>query len=231
MINTFEICNRVLKRLSTMNYERTGGNFTERLIFPMKKNQAKGKVDRVSEQELRLLFIEEFLIETHDLFYSIETPTHLKYSFGKSHEDIKIAGELIKGQSALHDLSLFEKNKNGFKRILNIEFKHKNASLKSIVKDVLKLMHEEHNGVFILLLNNATDATLESVFRKLTGSFDTHKKNWRGGKDKVIEIIILSLEIDTRKKKVPFLMHYKISKSDLNTKTIFSSKNKSMLSI
>ncbi len=215
MIDAVEISKKVLARLSVMDYEKKGGNYSEQLIFPNKK-QAKGDIKRISEQELRLLFIEEFKEANKDLFYSIETPTEGKYRFGKSYSRIKVS---TSGQSASLDMCVFEKNSNKYERLLNIEFKHKNATIKKIGKDVLKLIHEKQNGAFIHLLNNTDKGTLcnakkTGVFDKLYKSFTDFKGSWNND-NKCIHLIILSL-----KQKV--LIHRKICKADLvNLKKIF----------
>lgn len=219
MVDAVEICKKVLARLSAMDFEKTGGRSSEQLIFPQKV-QAKGTKlkDRVSEQELRLLFIEEFKKANKDLFYSIETPTVDKFKVGKEYKSIKTDNE---GQSASLDMCVFERNSNKYERLLNIEFKHKNASLKKIGKDVLKLMQEKQNGVFIYLLENTNSGTLrnvsktrEGVFDKLYKSFTDFKADWNN-ENKSIQLIILSL-------KQEILIHRKICKTDLdNLKEIF----------
>ncbi|MEA3505372.1 MAG: hypothetical protein U9R32_09310, partial [Bacteroidota bacterium] len=69
-------------------------------------------------------------------------------------------------------MCVFERNSNKYERILNIEFKHKNASIKKIGKDVLKLMQEKQNGVFIYLLENTNSGTLRNVSKTREGVFD-----------------------------------------------------------
>ena len=217
MIDVSEISRTVLKRLSKMDYEKAGGTSCEQLIFPQKV-QAKGTKlkDRISEQELRLLFIEEFKKANNDFFYSIETPTQNKYKFGKKYKDIKIDEN---GQSASLDMCVFKRTSNNYERILNIEFKHKNTGIKNIAKDILKLCSEEQDGAFIHLLDNTNRGTLCNkdkigVFNKLYKSFNDFKGNWKNDK-KYIHLIILSL-------KQEILIHRKITKADLgNLKEIF----------
>jgi len=211
MVDVIKISKKVLARLSVMGYELKGKNYDEQLIFPQK--------DRISEQELRLLFIEEFKKENKALFYSIETPTKYKYSFGKKYEDIKVYPE---GQSASLDMCVFKRTPKNYERILNIEFKHKNASTKKIGKDVLKLIHEKQNGVFIYLLENTNIGTFindsknrEGVFDKLYKSFTDFKDNWEN-EDKTIHLVILSLEQKKNKLPNPVLIHRKINKSNLD---------------
>ena len=146
MIDIIQISKKVLVRLTSIGYEKDCLISSGQLIFPSKSDDK-----RISEQELRQLFIEEFKNEYEKLYFSIETPTLYKYSFTNDSNEIKVSE---KGQSALLDLCIFEKGIDSYKRILNIEFKHKNATEANISKDVLKLMHEEQNGTFILLLKN-----------------------------------------------------------------------------
>lgn len=217
MESVVEICREVLKRLSNMDYERKGGSSKERLIFPM-KIQADGtkEKDRISEQELRQLFIEEFKVKYKDLYYSIETPTKNKYSFSNEKNEKKVGDIDNKGQSALVDMCVFDKEKKSYKRTFNIEFKNKNATHDNISKDILKLMHEEENGAFVLLLKNTDDGTLKSVFKKFSSSFDTHliKESWSKN-ESFIEIIILSLEEKRNNNGTPFIMYRNINQTSL----------------
>ena len=213
-IDIVEISKNILERLITIGYEKNSLVSSGQLIFPTKSNDK-----RISEQELRQLFIEEFKMLHNEfdrvLYYSIETPTTGKYSFTNDSKKLKVGDNLNTGQSALIDLCVFKHEKENYKRILNIEFKHKNATHNNISKDILKLMHEEQNGAFILLLKNTDNGTLKSVFKKLSNSFVEHKANWK--LDKNIQLVILSLEEKREESEVgtPFLMYRKIIKSDL----------------
>jgi len=188
-----------------MGYEKKISETEEQLIFP-NKNQAKGDIKRISEQELRQIFIDEFKKESlnylNKSFYSIETPTQKKYKFGKTYEEIKACEGVYeeKGKSALLDMCIFQERKYSqeYKRILNIEFKHKNAGLKNIGKDILKLVHEEQNGVFILLLESFNSETFcnkseTGVIDKLNKSLIRFKDEWRGDNNKEVQIIIIPL--------------------------------------
>lgn len=217
MIKVVNICNVVRSRLSEMDYEKEYDNSPEQLIYP-NKNQKKGNIERISEQELRLVFIEEFKKEFPNLFYSIETPTQKKYKFGKTYAEI--LNNTNKGKrSAALDMCIFETSKTEYKRILNIEFKHKNTSIKNIAKDILKLICEEQNGAFIHLLNNTNSGTFcnrseKGIFNNLYKSFSNFNTYWKNN-DKIIQIVIFSLEQKT-------LIHRVINKTELNTlKEIF----------
>ncbi|WP_147676287.1 hypothetical protein [Algibacter pacificus] len=188
-IDIVNICESVLSSLATMGYESNKVESVGQLIFPVKN----GGQDRISEQELRQLFIEEFKDKHEDLCYSIETPTIGKFKFGEKFEDISSG----KGRSASLDMCIYKRDKNTIIRDLNIEFKFNNVSLYKIGKDILKLMKEEQNGVFILLLNNTDRGTLcnighTGVLDKLSQSFNRFKDNWQGNKS--IQLVIISLQ-------------------------------------
>lgn len=211
MIDVVEISREVLGRLTTIGYEKNGIVSSGQLIFPSKSDDK-----RISEQELRQLFIEEFKDKYKTLYFSIETPTVCKYSFTNELNEIKVSEN---GQSALLDMCILNKkdNKSNYYRLLNIEFKHKNATEANISKDILKLMHEEENGAFILLLKNTDAGTLPCVFKKFSNSFETHKKQWKGEKDKFIQLVIISLEEETNKNKTAFFTYKNIFENDLET--------------
>ena len=149
MIKVLDICKKVLSRLHAMDYEINGGNSSEQLIFPNKR-QAQGNIKRISEQELRTLFIEVFKDINSKLFYSIETPTENRYIFGPSFKEIACDKN---GRSALIDMCVFQREGKNYKRLLNIEFKYKNTVTENIAKDILKLICEEQDGAFILKRN------------------------------------------------------------------------------
>lgn len=210
MIDVLSICKKVLVRLSSMDYEMESKNPSEQLIFP-NKVQASGNIKRISEQELRLLFIEEFKKAHPKYPYSIETPTVYKYMFGNSYGDIKVNEN---GQSASLDMCVFNRGLDGYQRALNIEFKHKNTAIKNIGKDVLKLINEKENGVFIHLLDNTNANTFcnkneTGVFNKLYKAMSHFKKHWNGAENKSLQFIIISLIEGT-------LIHRSIKKGDFN---------------
>jgi hypothetical protein len=220
-----QISKDVLTRLFNMNYERKGGSSDERLIFPNKfpsKIKSKDisveellKYTRVSEQELRFLFVEQFIKDTSkDFFYSVETPTEKKYRFGKTYEEIRTDET---GRSASIDMSVFKRDSNNkYNRILNIEFKNENVPSFNIGKDILKLIHEKQNGALIHLLKNTDSGTLcsssdnsKGVFDKYYESFSNSKfqEKWQDGDEKYVHLIIISLEDKT-------LIHRKIKKGE-----------------
>ena len=121
------------------------------IIFPQYRN----KTDRISEQELRSIFIEQFNIskevKNHNLFYSIETPTENFYKFHdkpnlleviKRKEEERPNGDKYLGKSANIDLVVLQKNDKKVKRVALIEFKAKNPDIDEYQKDICKLINE-----------------------------------------------------------------------------------------
>ena len=224
--DVISVCKEVLSRLSKMGYEKDNVESVGQLIFPVKN----GGDLRISEQELRQLFIDVYK-EAHPYsFYSIETPTQAQFKFGKVFTDIS-ADE---GRSASLDMCIYKKNEdNSFERELNIEFKFGNVSLFKIGKDILKLMREKQNGAFIILLKNTDSGSLcnkggTGVLDKLNQSFtrfyDTENNSkWNENDEKHIQLIILSLEEKTNTKGPAVLIHRTlVMKSIKDLKTFFS---------
>ncbi len=199
-IDIVKICRKVLDALIITGSENSIIDPVGHLIFPAKNDDI-----RISEQELRQVFIDKFKDLHENLYYSIETPTKGKYNLGKNYDEINVCNEInnIIGQSALIDMSVFKRNDENklYKRIINIEFKHQNAPIKDIGKDVLKLMYEDQKGAFIFLLDNTNKGSLNNpsetrkgVMDKLNQSFINfrNKEYWKG--DKNILIVIMSLK-------------------------------------
>ncbi|MEN2412928.1 hypothetical protein [Flavobacterium mesophilum] len=216
MIDIPELSKKALSRLVQMDNVINGGYSNEQLIFPLKiQDGGKKEIVRISEQELRFLFIEEFKIKYPNLYYSIETPTTWKFSFGKTVETCIVDDN---GQSASHDMCVFEKNvTNHYVRKMNIEFKYRNSGIEKSGKDILKLIAEEQDGAFIHLLKNTNSKTLSSVFTKLLKSFLGYQALWTN-ENKTIQVVILSLE----QKK---LIHCELRKSDLHKLAIYFSSS------
>lgn len=216
MIDIIKINKRVLVRLAKLGTEKEGKSSNEQLIFPSKFQADRLKeVIRYSEQELRFLFVEEFKKEYPDLYYSVETPTSGKFKLSKKYETINTEDE---GQSASHDMCVFENISGQYKRILNVEFKYKNSGIMNSGKDILKLIREEQNGTFIHLLRNTNKKTLINVFEKLLKCFTDFTPIWVN-ENKFVEIVIMSLEQQK-------IIACKLRKQDLiNLKTFFALSN------
>lgn len=144
-----------------------------RLIFPELADHRKNDV-RVSEQELRFAFVEEFNDYCDkkglNLFYSIETPTRNRYNF--TGVDPVIEVEDGKGESASIDLVIHD---DTTKRVALIEFKALNADKQAHDKDFFELNHEEDKTVcryFIELLKTSDSGTIDNLLDKVKGKGD-----------------------------------------------------------
>lgn len=142
-----------------------------RLIFPRYSNKYRGGVRRISEQELRFLFIEQFTQYCQnpntqwDAYYSIETPTEWKYKFAGEEKPHKT--EDGSGQSAMMDVCIHD---NCGKRICLIEFKAGNPDEFCYEKDFVKLNAEEGLSFFVQLLESQNKGTMDNIIREKIGS-------------------------------------------------------------
>lgn len=171
--------------------------------------------DRISEQELRALFIDEFKENYKNLYYSIETPTREKYRFGKIFDEMRCGD----GQSALLDMCIFKRKNGTYSRILNVEFKSQNPPREHIAKDILKLMADGGHGAFIHLLHSTDSGTFTNknsgrnevvgtgIFNKYHQSLSKFEGAWKD-ENTVINFIVISLE--------GIMIHREIRKQDLN---------------
>ena len=135
-----------------------------RLIFPKKSD---GTI-RVSEQELRFIFVEqlnEYIRDNWDVYYSVETPTEYNYRFSSTSAP-ECYGTEADGRSANIDLSIHD---NQGRRIALIEFKH-GHDFDAMNKDFLKLAKEpgDSERFFIGLLSSSDENTITSINRKIT---------------------------------------------------------------
>ena len=157
------------------------------IIFPQKADNDTGNgtedvaeddtedvgSDRISEQELRFIFIEQFNktddVKQNELFYSIETPTERYYYFSgqqprcipeKDHKD-KINSNIKKeaGRAANIDLVIFQKKGKKINRVALIEFKAHDPKEKDYKKDICKLIHENSDCIkyFIQVIDNGSE--------------------------------------------------------------------------
>ena len=139
-----------------------------RLIFPKKRDESI----RVSEQELRFAFVEEFLNneEAKDWYYAVEVPTKIKYDFSDK-KNPKVAEE-GKGKSASFDLAIYAKGDNNFNLIALLEFKAENPKKFDYHKDLVKLENEKEGDnevlrFFIEIVKNADERTPKNIESKL----------------------------------------------------------------
>lgn len=174
--STFDILNKVYR---TQTESSISDSNDTQLLFPLKgnddseeddtENNDRGDKIRVSEQELRFVFVEqlnkEILGGWKNVYYSVETPTIYNYSFGKSPDEITCHfNDKKKGRSGNIDLTIHDSNG---KRIALIEFKCKNVSEHDFKKDFEKLRNEPFEDgalhLFVLLLNAFGNRTSSSI--------------------------------------------------------------------
>ena len=168
---TFKIIQEVFEK-----QKECGGIHNEnpqsRIIFPRKRTE----LVRISEQELRFIFVEQLNKEIHegwDVYYSVETPTLDKYKF--KDVDPCVASN---GQSASFDLVIHDK---AYHRIALVEFKANNADQHEHKKDFVKLDNPmEGDGIerFFIEIVKGTDSETISNLRFKTEGFKGCFRCW-----------------------------------------------------
>ena len=153
----------------------TYNNNSSRIIFPLKRESKDKKEEfRISEQELRFVFVEEFnkyCSKKWDAYYSVETPTRKRYDFSNKEMPCKV--DYPNGQSAMVDFSIFLKEQDKLTRVALIEFKALNPDKQSYMKDYVKLLNEDQKFVyFIMIVKSANDRTIKSIAEKIKASYD-----------------------------------------------------------
>ena len=160
--NTFKVLDNCYKNndeaSGKANYEKANS----RIIFPRYSTGER----RISEQELRFVFIEQFIqyceANNWDAYYSVETPTKWKYRFSGEEKPHKTDGS--DGQSAMVDVCIHD---NNGKRLCLIEFKAGNPDKFCYVKDLVKLYEEGKLGFFVQLLESQNSGTQKSIQSKI----------------------------------------------------------------
>lgn len=160
--DTFTVISAVYQQQKESNFT-ADGHLNSLIVFPEKKHPEE---DRISEQELRFIFVEQFnkssKEKNNNLFYSIETPTVNYYDFSEPNSPRVISKEEHKkngiGRAANIDLVIFgKKNEKTLKRVALIEFKAHNPDKDDYLKDICKLINEEPNSAclkyFIQIVN------------------------------------------------------------------------------
>ena len=138
-----------------------------RILFPKYGEHRKsGEVDRISEQELRFVFVEQlnkYLDEKgiSGIYYSVETPTVHSYSMKEKSVDEE------NGRSGNTDLTLHTIHDGEFERVCIIEFKALNPDEDGYAKDIIKLKNEDCPlKYFIQIVKNANGGTIASLKEK-----------------------------------------------------------------
>lgn len=170
---TFEVIKKVYD-----NQKEEFGNSSEfcesgsRIIFPKYSGRYRNGETRISEQELRFIFVEQFnkycKKNSWNAYYSVETPTEEKYIFsekGDKNCPYKVDGEGNGGQSAMIDLSI---HNDKFDRIALIEFKALNPEESAFTKDFCKLSNEPTClTFFIMIVKSHDNGTITNIHKKI----------------------------------------------------------------
>ena len=169
MDRTFDVLKSVYANQKEGKDNPKGRNGS-RLIFPHYSTIYRDGETRISEQELRFLFVEQFnaYCAKNNLkwYYSVETPTEYKYTFtdkDNPHKDDE------NGQSAMVDLCIHDEK---LERIALVEFKALNPDKFCYEKDFCKLEAEkegksELESFFVMMVKNANRATYRSIKNKI----------------------------------------------------------------
>ena len=173
--NTFNTISEVYRKKKKKKKIGTYNNNSSRIIFPLKRESKDKKEEfRISEQELRFVFVEEFnkyCSKNWDAYYSVETPTSKRYDFSNKEMPCKV--DYPNGQSAMVDVSIFLKEQDKLTRVALIEFKALNPDKQSYMKDYVKLLNEDQKFVyFIMIVKSANDRTIKSIAEKIKASYD-----------------------------------------------------------
>lgn len=183
--NTFKVIKGVYKYQRESRPEVVqSSQIGSRIIFPKYSNEdgrSGNKEDRISEQELRFIFVEQLndYVSKHNIsniYYSVETPTEKKYVFSKDEVPKLAMEDDKKGVSARTDLVIYKKDEDGFKKVALIEFKALNPSKRNYEKDFCKLNNEgEGEGIlkyFIQIVKNYDGGTIKSIKDKIKSKRD-----------------------------------------------------------
>ena len=164
-MNTFKahlisLIEKACKRLAA-NAGRTESADKSHIHIPLEDGS-----HRISEQELKLTFLELFVTDTdmQDYTFSVETPTKEYYRFSENGK--KVNPECGTGRKANIDVVIF----NGESRVAMIEFKAGNPDEHSHAKDFIKLKEEPDNDmirIFVEIYNATNTRTLANISNKL----------------------------------------------------------------
>ena len=180
--NSFKVLEAVYKEqfepksniAGTPHLEHVGS----RLIFPKYSKTYRNAEIRLSEQELRFIFVEQFneYCRENELhwYYSVETPTENRYLFKEQKKPKRDEG----GRSGEFDLTIHDEY---FKRIALIEFKALNPNESCFTKDFLKLREEgkEILTYFIMYIKSYRSVTIAQLKDKIFNATDDDKINYK----------------------------------------------------
>ncbi len=186
-VNIDDIIKETIKSSFEILKELIKNGFSEKtkLIIPnyqnnKRKNSNSDDEIRVSEQELRFIFVEQ-LNKTlpEGFYYSIETPTNKKYKFSEKGKNCKPVRNV--GKSGNFDLTIQAIQDEEKQIVAIVEFKSKSASPHSYAKDLCKLWNKEEGlgsdplRYFINVFDTMEKQTQDKFVQKITNN-DWFKK-------------------------------------------------------
>jgi len=180
IVETFDTIDKI--------YENRNSEITccdgSRLIFPCYSNLNKTNQHqvRVSEQELKFVFIEKFCKycdhNNLEYYYSIETPSQNKYVFSEKIESGKqVPRKAEEGDdspvSARFDMAIHNKKRE---IVALVEFKNNESDSNKYEKDFIKLHEEKENRIclFIDLIEASNSGTLKNGIKKRLSKIQTN---------------------------------------------------------
>lgn len=165
--NTFEAIDEVYKNNKNPKEEPENPK-NGRLVFPNYRDKSKV---RVSEQELRFIFVDQFInyckenCGVFDYYYSVEVPTDYVYRFPHDNNEApKVSKKYVEGmQSASIDMAIYKRAST--KPVAIIEFKKDGCSAHEIAKDFLKLSVEpgEDEVLRYFIMISSSDSRLHKI--------------------------------------------------------------------
>ena len=200
---TFKVLTKVYpkQKESNTNFSEIEPPYNSLIVFPETKKDNEDKTeDRISEQELRFIFVEQFnkyVTKENNLFYSIETPTRKYYDFSGPESPRVVPKSEGTGRAANIDLVIYQNDKEKIKRVALIEFKAHNPGRHDYLKDICKLLNEESNTdclkyfIQIICIKRTYDDlqkshTLTKICEKIKGNNNEKKINsllYKGSKN------------------------------------------------
>lgn len=176
--NTFKVLKEVHSKQKEGYNQYPSGN-KSRIIFPQYSKEYRNGETRLSEQELRFIFVEQFnkyCDNKLSWFYSVETPTEHKYIFserGVKNSNPNMTDNKGEGQSAMVDFAIHDET---LKRIALVEFKALNPHKLSFIKDFKKLNAEPvENTYFIMYIKSCDLRTINNLKQKVKSSIGKAK--------------------------------------------------------
>lgn len=180
--NSFKVLEAVYKEQIEPKSDIAGTPHLEhvgsRIIFPKYSKEYRDGETRLSEQELRFIFVEQFneYCRKNELhwYYSVETPTENRYLFKEQKKPKRDKG----GRSGEFDLTIHDEY---FKRIALIEFKALNHNESCFTKDFLKLREEgkEILTYFIMYIKSYKSDTIAQLHDRIFNATDDDNRNYK----------------------------------------------------